>query len=39
MTKLTRTDKLIDELLEDCKSPEEIIGKGGLLPDFGGKFL
>jgi putative transposase len=27
----SRTDELLDELLKDCKSPEDILGKHGLL--------
>ena len=26
-----RVDDLLDELLEDCKSPEDILGEGGLM--------
>jgi putative transposase len=29
--KMTKTDDLLDELLKDCKNPEEIIGEKGLL--------
>ena len=26
-----RVDDLLDELLEECKSPEDILGEGGLM--------
>ena len=26
-----RVDDLLDELLEDCQSPEDILGEGGLM--------
>ena len=29
-----RADELLDELLEGCNGPEEILGKGGLLKEL-----
>ena len=32
----SRVDEVLDELLEDCQSPEDILGESGLIkqPDF-----
>mgnify|MGYP002819509186 CR=1 FL=1 len=30
-SKMARKEKLLDELLKECKSPEDILGEGGLL--------
>jgi len=33
-SKMTRKDELIDELLKECNSPEDILGEGGLLKEL-----